>query len=212
MRVSSKTIFLVSLLTSFAQAVPFVNGNFEAGTTGWTSTGTAVPGALYTNPNDPLNFGARFAAFNAGDSANNGVLSQTFDTVIGQTYLVQYFTGNLNATGGLSTQTILAEVLDGSMASLASLTTSRTETSNTDTSLALVYAGSPYSLSFVATSLTSTLRFSDIGSNTVSTDLFLDNISVQSVPELNAASAAAPLTFAGLALLVLQAPRRRRTL
>src|SRR4029077_17786817 len=69
---------------------PFTNGSFENGYTGWTATGTL---AVAVEPMYAFTDGVRAVAFNLSQRAPDGVLSQTFATTAGQTYLVTFDLG-----------------------------------------------------------------------------------------------------------------------
>lgn len=195
--------------------MPLVNPGFEGGLAGWTQAGN-VNSVNYTgfgvnNQNLAL-FGNDGAAFNAGDSAPNGVLSQTFATVIGQSYLVEFYYGNLNQSGGLSNQTMLAEVVDTVSTNLLGNTLASVVSNSNSQDQNVIYNNSvPFQFFFVAQGLTSTLRFTDQpGSSTISTDGFLDTVSVtEVVPEIGSFSVP-PL--AAVVLLLLACGRRRKAL
>ncbi len=141
-----------------------VNGSFEDDYTGWTTTGNQEIkfGSPYTATD-----GARIAGFNTGQLTPNGVLSQSFPTLVGQTYQVEFDLGvlayNANSqrmqvtvtgSGTLHQQTITIQGVSGTMRWL------------------------PQSLSFVANSNTTTLSFRDTSTTTNSIDLLLDNVRV----------------------------------
>lgn len=69
---------------------PLVNGGLENGASGWTANGNvrAIPVPAYL-PTE----GATAASFNTGNTAPNGVLSQTVSTVPGRTYLLSFDAG-----------------------------------------------------------------------------------------------------------------------
>jgi formylglycine-generating enzyme required for sulfatase activity len=74
-------------------APPFGNGGFENGSEGWRVTGNVrfIAAPLY-----PPREGQTVANFNAGDSEPNGVLSQTFATVPGRSYVLTFDVGILS--------------------------------------------------------------------------------------------------------------------
>lgn len=79
---------LAILFTGTAQANILTNGNFEQGALGWSLTGnvsvaTAAGGNFYFGAGSTAQDGQYAIAFNSGDSAPNGYLSQTFATTAG---------------------------------------------------------------------------------------------------------------------------------
>ncbi|MCA9057022.1 MAG: cadherin domain-containing protein, partial [Planctomycetaceae bacterium] len=138
------------------------NGSFESDLTGWTTSGVVGASTAQT-PSD----GTKQAIFNSGGGANDGVLSQNVATTIGQTYTVFF---DYAAYGAATAQTLRFEAIGAA----------------TLVNQALVSVGaSPgdhrtYAFTFVADSTTTTLRFSDEGSNAASTDIDLDNVRMYS--------------------------------
>ncbi|MCA9062796.1 MAG: DUF4347 domain-containing protein, partial [Planctomycetaceae bacterium] len=134
------------------------NGSFESDLTGWTATGSVGAGTSQS-PTD----GTKQVLFNSGGQPNDGVLSQDITTVIGQTYTVLF---DYAAYGAATAQTLRFEVEGAS--SLINQTLVSVGASPTD--------HRTYAFTFVADSTTTTLRFSDEGSNAASTDIDLDNV------------------------------------
>ncbi len=156
-----------------ARANLIQNPGFETGTfTPWTTTGNlAVAQLPYFNEGSTAVDGTAFATFNAGDSTPNGVLSQSFATVIGTRYMVNYLYGS----NGGQRQSVTASIKDTRGTSLASQFATLPTVSN---SLA------PFTFAFTADTTSSTLAFTDFASNpTTSTDGFVDNVVVAPVAE-----------------------------
>lgn len=194
-------IAAIGLTTALgATAAPFSNGDFEAGQAGWTTNGnvaltTPAGGAFWFGAGSLAQNGNYVMAFNGGDTTPNGVLAQSFATTTGAHYTVTFDFGATNCQFSCG-QSMIASILgtDG-VTSLASLTAA---------GLSAGPLGS-YSFGFVANGTSTTLRFSDVGSNdTVWLDGVLDNVNVQAVPE------PASIALLGLGLLGIAAGRRRK--
>jgi lysophospholipase L1-like esterase len=140
------------------------NGSFEQDYTGWSTTGNQEikSGSPYTATD-----GVKIAGFNTTQLTPNGVLSQSFPTLVGQTYQVQFDLGvlgyntnsqrmqvTLTGSGTLFQQTFTVQAISGTMRWV------------------------PQALSFVANSTTTTLAFRDTSTTTNSIDLLLDNVRV----------------------------------
>jgi hypothetical protein len=213
-----RVLLWLALVTSTASsglATTFFNGNFESpGTfpgpdaryltygdtyvTGWTHEVTDL-GEFYT---DGVTWGisAGEGTYYVGFGAFNnigGTLSQTFDTIAGMTYNVNYLLTTQELTGTLPDQVALVEALDG-FTLLASVT-------NTINQPAGVWT-SGLQLSFTAASTSTTLRFTDMTllANGTLINWGLDDVSVlESTPE--------PGTYALLALGLGFIALRRKT-
>lgn len=199
-KVHLSLVAVAALSASLAQAAPvnlIQNGDFETGNlSGWSASGnvnaaTGVGGNTYfgAGPFDGGALGFWAAAFNAGDTTPNGVISQTFTTVIGQLYELSFDYG---VTQG------------GNQSLTASVAGQDHVASTTNTGF------DHFSYSFVATSDSTTLSFTDSpDNNTFSQDGLLDNVSV------TAAAATVPepasLALVGLAFAGVAATRRRRS-
>ena len=156
-----------------AHAALIQNGGFETGNfASWTVSGNvAIAGVPFFGEGSNAADGNFFTTFNSGNSAPNGVLSQTFATVPGTQYALTYLYGS----NGGARQSITTSVQDAQGTNLATQFVTLPAASG---NLA------PFSLAFTADAASSTLSFTDYAGNpTVSTDGFVDNVSVAAVPE-----------------------------
>jgi hypothetical protein len=187
-----------------ASAAPIVNGDFEAGLAGWNISGNTIlaspaGGAFWFGAGSAAQNGTHAIAFNAGDTAPNGKLSQTFGTVAGAHYTITFDFGATNCQFSCG-QSLLAEILGY-------------EGANLNDTFAQGQSGGPlgsFSFDFIADGEEATLRFSDFDNNdTVWLDGVLDNVSVAAdastdVPE------PAPLALFAAALMGLGVALRRK--
>ena len=212
-------VFLVVMTAAVGAAVPFTNGSFESLQSPYTPDAhylingdTYVTGWVHGGPGsfqsgDFLTEGSAwgiaaangtyYVGFGAG-GVTGGTLSQTFDTVIGVTYFVNYLLTTQEFDAVPPTQVAIVQALNGSTV-LASVTNSFNSLANN------WFSG--LTLAFTATSTSTTLRFTDATSlaNTPPVNWGLDNVTVGSVPE----PASFGLLALGAGLLGLCARRRR---
>jgi lysophospholipase L1-like esterase len=163
--VSDSNVVTVSLTVIQTNSQLVVNGSFESDLAGWTTTGNML--VQSSAPYTPTN-GTKLLAFNAAQLAPNGVISQSFPTVSGQTYQLAFDVGNF--AYNTSVQTIQATVVGSS--SLLSRNISLTGLGGGATRWA------PQSFSFTANSASTTLSFRDLSTTSNSLDLVLDNVRV----------------------------------
>jgi hypothetical protein len=207
---------VAGLFPSSARADFIINGNFETGNlTGWTVNSGPKGDAIGIAPVPYFGAGTTavdgnfMAAFNQGNgSAAGGWLEQTFGTVLGATYTVDFAYGT-TASFGINYQQIDVYVLgaDGS-------TVLHFE-SHANNNPVPPSPPTPVTFTFTADGGQATLRFvdhDDIFVTTFNMDGVLDNVAVAG-PE-PAASTPEPtsLTLAGLAAagMALFAWRRRK--
>ena len=154
------------------------NGSFEAATdyAGWTlvNPGTRLerPGAFYSTN------GTSILSFNVG-MASGGKIEQSFPTVPGTTYRIQYDVGTLGYN--TNTQTLRTQV--SGTGDLLNRTT--TVTCRADFTMVWV----PQSYTFVANTTSSKLTFTDISTSVNALDLFVDSVYVIAVASSSPAPA-----------------------
>ena len=175
-------------LSLTASAAQFANGSFELpgmntsfqditapnlAPTGWVAGGTLGNAALFYEKSGAFGVIPQDGSYVVGFGGNGGTgatLSQTFDTVAGDTYTVDFFTAAQQLGSG--PQSYLLEALNG-----ASLIGSVSGSIPVST----VWVG--HSLSFIAGAGSSTIRFTDTsnGGAAAGINWALDNVSVTSV-------------------------------
>lgn len=179
-----------------------LNGSFQDGTglmaDHWTLSGSnaaAVTDQTYINvgASGASPFGGRFLSFNGGDTTPTNVAEQSFTTVAGQQYLVSLQWG---VYGVANPQTLTVELHDSVDGLIESESFQKF-----GNGYILDYIFGPESFSFTATGNQTTIRLLDVGSTTISNDMFIDDVAVEAVPE--------PATLA-LACFGLLALRRKR--
>ncbi|MEO5714727.1 MAG: Ig-like domain-containing protein [Luteolibacter sp.] len=147
----------------------FVNGSFESGYTGWTTTGNQgiQSGSPYTATD-----GTKLVGFNGANLTPNGVLSQTFGTIPGATYTLAFDAGVLSFNTNSQTMQVTA--------------TGNTNLLNRTITITGLGGGSnrwlAQSFTFVADRSTTTLAFRDLSTATLNIDLVLDNVRVSGPP------------------------------
>ena len=203
-------------LAPLGVAAPFTNGSFESpGATGATllATGSTIVTG-WTHGGNPLGDYYTISGFYSiapgdgtsyvvwgGNGTTGGTLFQTFDTLIGTTYNVNYLLATQQLGGIPPIESTLVEALNG-------VTVLNSVSNSFNTPLGIWNAGT--TLSFVAVSTSTTLQFTDTttATNSVPVNWGLDNVTVAAVggnevPE--------PSTFGliGLGLGVLALGRKR---
>ncbi len=166
--VSSATASLDLLLDHVRiTAVPgLVNGSFEQGATGWTLTGNVkISAPTAYAPTD----GRYLAAFNSGDTAPNGQITQNFSTVPGRSYRVRFDVGV--RAFNRSWQRLVVSVKTNTTVSALNMPLPGTG----DGSVKWITE----SFTFTADSDTSTLSFRDVSTTTASIDVLVDHVSLE---------------------------------
>jgi hypothetical protein len=192
----------LSLSGKPAQAQTFANGNFGgSGTptlTSWVATHVS-PGSLSCSDNESIGGLNNYANvhFNTGQTAAGSTLSQTFSTLVGTSYAVNYEFGNYSAAG-----------VNGSSQTLTAYIDSTTEQSETIAGVADSVPYGTYTFTFVAPTTSTTIKFSDIDSSSISSsDAILEKVSVAPVPE---SSTLVGVGLAALLMLGLTARSRKQ--
>lgn len=160
---------VASSAATLALVVPapasFVNGSFESDFTGWTRSGNL--GIGFTPSHKPTQ-GTKLTVFNSGQSAPNGVLSQSFGTVPGQTYSLAFDAGVL--AYNFNEQRLQVTVRGQGV--LLARTVSVFGKGGGSTTWAA------QSFTFVADSADTTVTFADVSPTTLNLDMVLDNVRV----------------------------------
>ncbi|MGD7653909.1 MAG: DUF642 domain-containing protein [Verrucomicrobiales bacterium] len=152
-------------LTVGASFPGLVNGSFESDFLGWSATGNTTIKSL---PPYETTDGVKTAAFNAGNTTPDGVVSQTILTTPGQPYMLSFDMGVLAYNTSL--QSLLVEVT-GSPSLLAETFELRGSGNGNVVWRSL-------DLPFTADSASTTIAFSDVSPATNSLDLLLDRVRV----------------------------------
>lgn len=173
----SVTSAVANLQLAVVSVASLVNGSFESGISGWTGSGNQYVQMVAANPNID---GVRILVFNGANSTPNGVVTQSFATVPGQSYEILFRMGvlafnrleqrlqvDLNGSSLIRSQTFALAGLGGGL-------TRWQETS----------------LVFTANSSSTTLTFRDRSATTNAIDLYLDHARVR--PLASALSMAPP--------------------
>ena len=166
-----------------------VNGSFELGLSMWNASG-----AVEARGDRGFTDGSAAAVFGFGNVLPSGALTQSFATIPGQQYELQFDYG-IFGTGDPFQGALRVQVGSSSL----------------DVLLTGIPPGMPpsfhtLSLLFTPTSSLSTLSFRDLSQSSQTIDFVLDRASVRAVPEPSLIS----LLFLGSALLVWRAWRLTR--
>ncbi|MEO8617436.1 MAG: Ig-like domain-containing protein [Luteolibacter sp.] len=161
-------IVTVSIAVNAVPSNSLVNGSFEAGETGWTMTGNYL---VYANSAPYAAFdGTTMVVMNGGQTPPNAVVSQSFTTIPGQPYKLDF---NLGVLAGNFAEQKLGVDLTGAGSLL-----SQTESVFGNGQGNSVWSAKTYS--FIADSVTTTLTFTDRSASSNGIDLLLDNVRVTS--------------------------------
>jgi PEP-CTERM motif len=191
---------ILFMVPAAGHCTPVVNGNFSAGTAGFTFSGNVgvFNSAAYDTCCASGDTGTgNFAAFGGADGPDDGQVSQTIATVAGQEYLLTFQYGAFSSPADRGTQSLLITAGDLD-------TTLTSGMSERDLSLVL----SSYQYEFLASGTSTTLTFADASTSTASIDGFLDTIDVENAPATPEPSA---LVLLGTGILGMSAFYRNRT-
>jgi hypothetical protein len=155
--------------------LPLVNGNFETwpfndpGTiAGWTIGGNKHIESITQGATSP----SHSAGFSVGGDSSGNILSQTFNTVAGQTYTLDFDAGVYGQRNGLPLQ-LQAQIISSLPFFSAAITPPDAGTIHP----AQVIFGH-YHFSFIAGSSTATIQFTDLVGNNAGADVMLDTVSI----------------------------------
>lgn len=154
------------------------NPSFESDFAGWTFTGNTT--IEFYQPTH----GVKVADFNARNRTPNGTLSQSFPTIPGRAYTLEFDAGVISYT--TDSQTLGVTV--------TGLGTRLSETIVFGHEEGSVIRWRPQAFTFVADSAMSTLLFRDLSTATVGIDLLIDNVRISewTAPEAAVAATALP--------------------
>lgn len=158
------------VVTVSIQVVPsrqlLVNGSFESGYFGWAASGNQyveTTGAFYKSSN-----GSKLVICNANEQQPNAVLTQSFPTVAGMSYTVEFDVGAL--AYNTSAESLVVAVTGINVLLSRSVSVSGIGGG--------VTRWLPQSFTFVADTNTSTISFRDTSAANSAIDLLLDNVRV----------------------------------
>lgn len=163
-RTAAQTLIAPSSMVNFSSSA-LTNGSFENGLAGWNATGSVV--IKSTSPYVATN-GASAVAFNTDQAAPTGTLSQTFATVVGQSYQLTFDAG---AFGFNTNDQRIRATVQGSTTLISDITTIKCPNGGATRWVSKTY-------NFTANSTTTTLTFADLSTTSNSLDLMLDNVKV----------------------------------
>ncbi len=203
MNFTTKISVLLLASSALAIAAPFTNGSFESPGTSTAfalpNGSTSVSGWTYTGSNNNVfytasnTFGILAGAGNlyitfGGNGTGGGVMSQTFDTISGTTYNVNYLVTTQQGNVNSPFQTNSVQAFDG-VNLLAGVANSLGMANGTWVN--------GTQLTFIATSSSTTLRFTDtnLPGTFINVNWGLDNVSVNAVAD-NGNAVPEPATYA----------------
>jgi len=190
-----------------ARANLVINGDFETGNlSGWNNSGTVVVGSeldFHTGGGGEGSFPVGSYAVNFGgyNLPNDGIISQSLETIIGQEYSLTFDYGRFQYGDG-GPQSLHVEVI--SLTDNNHLIDTIITDSSGERNLSLLFE--EYSYQFISSSSSVLLSFGDVSSGTHDTDGVLDNVSITVIPTPGA------LILGSIGIGFVTWLRRRRTL
>ncbi len=157
---------VVTVTINVARFDILVNGSFESGETGWTMTGNRV--VFDSDGSYVAVDGTKMVVFNAANSTPDAVISQTFTTIPGEDYLLEFSVGTFAGNG-------IEQKLQVDVTGSTTLV-SATESVFGSNSPTTVWTAKSYA--FTADSASTTLTFTDISPGSSLVDMVLDNVRV----------------------------------
>jgi hypothetical protein len=155
------------------------NGDFESGPffSDGTVTGWVVGGNAHVADNtEGATSGTHSAALSSGGSSQGDTLSQSFSTVSGQMYAVDFDAGIFGKRSGGPLQ-VQVDLIGNGTLSTQTITPPDAMTFNSGSVMF-----SHYHITFQANSATTTLRFTSVALGNANADQVIDSVSVSPVP------------------------------
>jgi hypothetical protein len=158
--------------------LPLINGDFESwpfnypgNVAGWTVAGNKHIESITQGATTPDKNG-HSAGFSVGGDSTGNVLSQTFNTLAGQTYTLDFDAGIYGVRGGLPLQ-LQAMILGSSPLFSAIVTPPEAGTIHP-----AFVTFSHYHFTFIAGGNLATVQFTDLVGNNSGADVMLDGVSI----------------------------------
>jgi len=157
-------LVLFPFLSSGQTTQLLTNGGFATDLSSWTTSGNVAHSNFYSNGT---------AAFSEGNTAVDGIISQTFAVTSGQTLSIDANYARRGSTAGADVVEGLLEILDGTTVIYSATLTAATPSGTFTTTSGTV----------VATNSSLTVRFTDQTTNTTGRDFHMNTISItQPIP------------------------------
>ena len=182
--VLNSNVVTVSLTVNAVVPGSLVNGSFESGQTGWTMTGNFL---VYNTTPPYIAFdGVTLVVMNGGQTPPSAVISQSFATTVGQSYVLDFNVGSLASNAA---EQKLGVTVTGATQRLAT-----TESIFGNGQSNSVWTAKSYS--FTADSTSTNLTFQDLSPTSDGLDLLLDNVRITTSGPVNTAPTAVAESYA----------------
>jgi hypothetical protein len=175
-----RNLFLLTACTCALQIVAaqniIVNGDFETGPFNATGavSGWTVNGNVMTSSFEGATSGTHSAAFSVGGDFQGDMISQTFSTIIGQAYVIDFDAGVYGIRSG--THLLLeVQVIGAGMTTIIDQFVTPPDGGNFNAA-----SFEHYGFVFTADSMLTTLKFSDFGLGNSNADVMVDSVLVAS--------------------------------